>query len=91
MRVTDPWHFRVRAMCHNRTLPNSPRLESFHGSIEQRESVAAALEGVTHVLHLATVKETPDAALGDCVAAAVKKVTFPKTQKGGSFTYPQRF
>lgn len=38
-----------------------------------------------------TVKVTPDAALGDCVAAAVKKVTFPKTQRGGSFTYPQRF
>jgi nucleoside-diphosphate-sugar epimerase len=53
-------HFRVRAMCHNRTLPNSPRLESFQGSIEQRESVAGALEGVTHVLHLATCKETPE-------------------------------
>lgn len=37
------------------------------------------------------VKETPDAALGDCVAAAVKKASFPKTQKGGSFTYPHRF
>lgn len=38
-----------------------------------------------------TVKATPDAALGDCVAAAVKKASFPKTQRGGSFTYPQRF
>jgi TonB family protein len=38
-----------------------------------------------------TVKQTPDAALGDCVAAAVKKATFAKTQKGGGFTYPHRF
>ena len=38
-----------------------------------------------------TVKAAPDAALGDCVAAAVKKASFPKTQNGGSFTYPQRF
>ncbi len=30
------------------------------GSIEHRETAAAAVEGVTHVLHLATSKETPD-------------------------------
>lgn len=31
------------------------------GDISRREDVARALEGVTHVLHLATCKETPDA------------------------------
>jgi len=31
-----------------------------YGSIEHREVVEKAMEGVTHVLHLATCKETPD-------------------------------
>jgi predicted Zn finger-like uncharacterized protein len=38
-----------------------------------------------------TVKNTPDAALGSCVAAAMQKATFAKTQKGGSFAYPWKF
>jgi UDP-glucose 4-epimerase len=50
----------VRALCHNRKLPAGPRLEVFSGSIDSRDSVAAALDGVTHVLHLATSKETPE-------------------------------
>ena len=32
----------------------------FTGSIESRDSVAEAMAGVTHVLHLATSKETPE-------------------------------
>jgi TonB family protein len=36
----------------------------------------------------AEAKAAPEAALGDCVVAAVKKATFPKTKQGGSFTYP---
>lgn len=35
-----------------------------------------------------TVSTTPDEALGSCVASAVKKATFGKTQSGGSFGYP---
>lgn len=54
-------HFGVRAMCHHRELPAEPRLEVFRGSIEFQADVAAATQGVTHVLHLATCKETPDA------------------------------
>ena len=50
----------IRALCHNRKLPAGPRLEVFSGSIDSRDSVAAAMEGVTHVLHLATSKETPE-------------------------------
>jgi len=34
------------------------------------------------------VETTPDAALGACVAAAVQKASFAKTQTGGSFSYP---
>jgi UDP-glucose 4-epimerase len=51
--------FRVRALLHNRKLPSRERLEMLHGSIRDVETVNAAIDGVTHVLHLATVKETP--------------------------------
>ncbi len=34
------------------------------------------------------VESTPDAALGACVAGAVQKASFSKTQSGGSFSYP---
>jgi len=34
------------------------------------------------------VETSPDASLGACVAAAVQKATFSKTQSGGSFSYP---
>ena len=51
---------KVRAFCHNRVRPESERLEVVRGSIAIRDDVNAALEGVTHVLHLATCKETPD-------------------------------
>jgi UDP-glucose 4-epimerase len=52
--------FIVRAFCHNRELEPHERIQNIHGSIEHRASVAQAMEGVTHVLHLATVKETPE-------------------------------
>jgi nucleoside-diphosphate-sugar epimerase len=54
----DP--FVIRALCHNRTLEAHPRVEVVHGSLEHREVVEKAMEGVTHVVHLATCKETPD-------------------------------
>jgi len=53
--------FTVRALCHNRKLDPTKRLEVISGSIEHRESVERAMAGVTHVLHLATCKETPEA------------------------------
>ncbi|RYZ10023.1 MAG: NAD(P)-dependent oxidoreductase [Myxococcales bacterium] len=52
--------FTVRALCHNRKLPAGPRLEVVSGSIEQRAAVDEAMSGVTHLLHLATSKETPE-------------------------------
>src|SRR5689334_17872260 len=51
---------RVRALCHNRTLEAGERLEVARGSISDRDIVAAALDGVSHVVHLATCKETPE-------------------------------
>jgi UDP-glucose 4-epimerase len=50
----------VRALCHNRSLPADERLEMVRGSISDREVVHKAIEGVTHVVHCATCKETPD-------------------------------
>jgi UDP-glucose 4-epimerase len=52
--------WRVRALCHQRRLPPHERVESLTGAIQDRYVVADALRGVTHVLHLATSKETPD-------------------------------
>lgn len=54
-------HATVRAFCHNRLLNATDRIEVVQGSISSREDVARAMEGITHVLHLATCKETPDA------------------------------
>lgn len=51
---------RIRALCHNRLLDAEDRLDVARGSIADRRVVAAALDGVTHVVHLATCKETPD-------------------------------
>ncbi|MCA9267978.1 MAG: NAD(P)-dependent oxidoreductase, partial [Planctomycetales bacterium] len=51
---------KVRALCHQRTLPESDRLQVARGSIADRDAVASATAGVTHVLHLATCKETPE-------------------------------
>lgn len=50
----------IRALCHNRKLPEHERLEVVSGSIEHREVADKAVAGVTHVLHLATSKETPE-------------------------------
>ena len=52
--------FVVRALCHNREPDPHERIVNIHGSIEHREAVEAAMDGVTHVIHLATCKETPD-------------------------------
>lgn len=50
---------RVRALCHNRTYEAHDRVEIARGSIADRAVVEQALEGVTHVVHLATCKEVP--------------------------------
>lgn len=54
---------RIRAICHNRMLPPHPRVESIKGSIADRETVDAAMAGITHVIHMATVKEDPQQAM----------------------------
>jgi len=51
---------RVRALCHNRGFPDRDRVETLFGSIADRKTCARAMSGVSHVVHLATCKETPD-------------------------------
>ena len=58
----------IRALCHNRLLEAKERLEIVRGSISDRAVVRAAMRDVTHVLHCATCKETPD----DVMDVAVK-------------------
>ena len=50
----------IRALCHNRALPAAPGLEVVRGTISDRDSVERAMEGVSHVVHLATCKEVPE-------------------------------
>lgn len=59
--LSDPaYHdWTARALCNQRVLEPQARLEIARGSIENLETVQQAMAEVTHVLHLATVKETP--------------------------------
>jgi nucleoside-diphosphate-sugar epimerase len=54
---------KVTALCHNRMLPETERLKVVRGSIAERGTLAVALAGVTHVFHMATVKEDADNAM----------------------------
>lgn len=60
--LADPDYdrFIVRALCHHRVLEGNDRLEIARGSIEDRQNVENAMQGVSHVVHLATCKDTPD-------------------------------
>ena len=60
--LNDEWFEEetLRALCHNRKVEVNDRLEMVKGSISDRKVVEKAMDGVTHVLHLATCKETPE-------------------------------
>lgn len=58
-------HAALRALCHNRRVEG---VECVTGTIADRDCVAAAMRDVTHVVHLATCKETPE----DVMDVAVK-------------------
>jgi UDP-glucose 4-epimerase len=51
---------QIRALCHNRVPQSQPGVEIVKGTIADRECVDRAMEGVTHVVHLATCKEIPE-------------------------------
>ena len=58
----------LRALCHQRQLEPRDGLEVIAGSISDRQVVQRAMADVTHVLHLATCKETPE----DIMDVAIK-------------------
>ncbi len=58
----------LRALCHNRLLKPEKRLEVVQGNISDQTVMRQAMDGITHVLHLATCKETP----ADVIDVAVK-------------------
>ncbi len=49
-----------RALTHNRRIEESPRLFAIRGSVGDRQTCREALSGITHVVHLATCKETSE-------------------------------
>ena len=53
----------VVALCNNRTIDPGDRVEVIRGSIADPACVSKAMAGVTHVLHMAAVKESPELAI----------------------------
>lgn len=47
------------ALCHNRLIDPTEKISVVKGSIADKDTVDAAMYGITHVVHLATCKETP--------------------------------
>jgi UDP-glucose 4-epimerase len=53
----------IRALVHSRMPEPHERLEVAKGDISDRDTVRAAMRGITHVVHCATCKETPDSVI----------------------------
>ncbi|WP_428686815.1 NAD-dependent epimerase/dehydratase family protein [Roseibium sp.] len=53
----------VVAICNNRVIEAGERVEVIRGSVADPACVAEAMTDVTHVLHMAAVKESPDLAI----------------------------
>ncbi len=51
--------WRIVALCNNRTIAESERVRVVRGSINDPQTIANAMRGTTHVLHMAAVKEDP--------------------------------
>lgn len=63
LQSQDHQDVTIRALCHNRVPAPQERLEITRGNISDREAVHAAMQGITHVVHCATCKDTPDAVM----------------------------
>lgn len=51
---------KVVALCHNRRIEAGERVEVLTGSLSDPAAIAHAMDGVTHVIHMAAVKESPE-------------------------------
>jgi len=76
---------RIRALCHTRLPKAHAQLEVIQGSISDRAVVRKAMEGITHVLHFATCKETPE----DVMDVAVKGLFWLLEECRASATFKQ--
>ena len=54
---------RIVVLCHNRSIDAGDRVETVRGSLSDRAVVEEAMSDVTHVIHMAAVKESPDLAM----------------------------
>ena len=52
----------IVALCNKRALPDASDITVVRGSLADPGVVQRAMEGVTHVIHMAAVKETPELA-----------------------------
>jgi len=52
--------WQLVALCNNRPVEPAERVSVISGSMADADVVADAIAGVTHVVHLAAVKETPE-------------------------------
>ena len=75
----------IRALCHNRVPESQARLEIVKGNISDRETVQAAMKGITHVIHCATCKETAD----DVIDVTVKGLFWLLEECRASSTFQQ--
>jgi nucleoside-diphosphate-sugar epimerase len=51
-------NWSIRAFSHRRPLSVSERVEVVQGTVSSQDDVSCAIEGISHVVHLATCKET---------------------------------
>jgi len=61
-----------------------------HSQAKGQVKIRVRVEPDGHVSSV-IVETTPDAALGNCVAAVVQQAVFPRTRSGGMFGYPFLF
>jgi len=87
---------KYRKPAQRGTFTKLPELASVKTSVMACRSESTA-KGIVKVsvqvadiglVSRATIKATPDAALGRCVEKAMKRAVFERTANGGSFTYP---
>ena len=52
--------WEVVALCNNRSVEEGGRVSAVRGSMNDPAVVAEVMNGVTHVIHMAAVKETPE-------------------------------
>ena len=68
LQSTQHQGVKIRALCHNRLFEPQDRIDMVQGNISQLPVVQKALQDITHVVHCATCKETPE----DAMDVAVK-------------------